>query len=84
MHVLCDLAKLLRRLNRQFSCRAEDHTLQLFQIGIDLLQCRNAKSRRLSSSGLRLSDHVLPAQQARNRLLLYRGEGFKPHLLYRS
>ncbi len=75
---------LLRCLNRQLPGWTQHDSLQLFQIRIRILYHGNSKGRRLSRSGLGLTDNIPSLQQHRNRLLLDRRHGFKSHLLNRS
>ena len=70
LHIFCNFAKLLRRLDRQLSGRAQNNRLKLTQLRIDLLQSRNAKSRRFPGSRLCLSDNIVAIEQIGNRLLL--------------
>ncbi len=59
MHIFRYLPQLVRRLDSQLSGRAEDNTLQLPQLRINLLQQWNPKCRRFPRTGLRLPDHIM-------------------------
>ena len=84
MHIFRYLPQLVRRLDSQLSGRAEDNTLQLPQLRINLLQQWNPKCRRFPRPGLCLADYILSVQQTGDRLLLYGRKIFKSHLLNRT
>ena len=80
MHVLGDFAQLLRRLNRQLPCGAQNNCLQLLKLRINFLQSGNPEGRRLACPGLSLPDNILPVQQIGNRLFLNGRKLHKAHL----
>ena len=79
MHIFCDLSQLLRRLHGQLSGGTQNHRLKLLQIRIDLLQGRNTECRRLTGSGLGLSDDIVPVQKVRNCHFLNGGKLLESH-----
>ena len=65
-------AERLRDLDAQLARRRQHETLDLGLGGIDVLEHRQPERRGLARTGLRLADHVGPAQQRRDGLLLDR------------
>ncbi len=80
MHILGDLAQLLRSLHGQLSGRAENNRLQLLQIRINLLQGRDSECRGLAGSCLGLSDNIVTVQKVGDCHLLNRTKLHEAHL----
>ncbi len=73
----------LRHLDAELAGRRQHYRLDLVVLGVEVLQQRQAEGRGLAGPGLGLADHVVAAQQLRDRLLLDRRRILVPELVER-
>jgi len=83
MHIFCIFMKFIRYLDCQLTGRAQDDSLKLLDLRINLHQHRNAECRCFSRTGLRLSDDVASFQFNGDCLFLNRRGRIKTHILDR-
>ena len=76
-------AQRLGHLDAELAGRGEDDRLHLVVLGIEVLQQRQPEGGGLAGPGLRLADHVVAAEQLRDRLLLDRRRLLEAELVER-
>ena len=76
-------AQRLRHLDAELAGRRQDDRLHLVVVGVEVLQQRQAEGGGLAGAGLRLADHVVAAEQLRDRLLLDRRRLLEAELVER-
>ncbi len=83
VEVLGHRAQCLGHLDAELAGRRHHDRLDLVVLRIEVLQQRQAEGRRLAGAGLRLADHVVAAEQLRDRLLLDRSRVLVAELVER-
>ena len=78
------MGQLLRDLQTELPCGAEDHRLRLIERGVDFLDNRDPERTGLPGAGRRLADHIPSLHHRGDRLFLYLGQLGKAHLLDRA
>ena len=76
-------AQRLGHLDAELAGRGEDDRLHLVVVRVEVLQQRQAEGGGLAGPGLRLADHVVAAEQLRDRLLLDRRRLLEAELVQR-